>query len=114
MKSVIAVFLIISFSLTVLQACKTKEEAAADKAKIAAAQGAAIGQFKLGKMYATGTGVPEDMIRAYMWTNLADAQGLGNSAKEFKAELSKKLTDEQIASAKIMSEDCKTRGYKDC
>ncbi len=114
MKSVIAAFLVISFPLIVLQACKTKEETAANKAKIAAAQGAAIGQFKLGKMYATGSGVPEDMIRAYMWTSLADAQGLGDSVKEFKAELSKKLTDEQIASAEYMSATCKTKGYKDC
>ncbi len=114
MKSVIAVFLTISFSLIVLQACKTKEESAANKAKIAAAQGAAIGQFKLGKMYAIGSGVPEDKLRAFMWANLADAQGLGDSVKEFKAKLTEEMTEEQIASAEKMSEECKTKGYKDC
>jgi len=41
----------------------------------AAEQGYAMVQVKLGFMYANGEGVPEDYVEAYMWWDLAVAQG---------------------------------------
>jgi uncharacterized protein len=42
----------------------------------AAEQGDAHAQFNLGVMYADGIGVPQDAVQAYMWYNLAAAQGV--------------------------------------
>ncbi len=110
-----SLFCLVFFSLVVtLQSCKTKEEAAASKALNSAEQGAAIGQFKLGKMYASGEGVEQDNVYAYMWVNSAVIQGLGDSANEFKNELVKQMTPTQIAAAEKLTIECKSKGYKSC
>lgn len=41
-----------------------------------AAEGSAEAQFRLGNMYATGRGVPQNYVIVHMWTNLSGAQGL--------------------------------------
>ena len=41
----------------------------------AAEQGHALGQLNLGKMYVNGRGVPKDNVLAYMWANIAGANG---------------------------------------
>jgi len=46
-------------------------------------------------MYKKGQGVPQDYSQAYMWTNLAAAQGLEQSIK-MRDSLVKKLTPSQI------------------
>jgi len=69
----ILVCLTLSALVFALQGCKTKEEKAASKALVSAKQGAALAQFKLGKRYASGEGVVEDMVYAYMWVNFADS-----------------------------------------
>jgi len=113
-KSTLPICLILFALVFVLQGCKTKAESAAAKALTSAEQGAALAQFKLGKMYASGEGVVEDKIYAYMWVNFADIQGLGKSASEFKSELVKQMTPTQIAAAEKLSLECKNKGYKDC
>ena len=56
-----------------------------------AEQGDAWTQFKLGAMYTSGQGVPQDYARAYMWSNLAAAD-LGNeNAMKFSHLPSTKL-----------------------
>ena len=40
-----------------------------------AEQGNASAQAGLGLMYASGMGVPEDLVLAHMWLNLAAARG---------------------------------------
>ena len=97
-----------------LQGCKTKEEKAASKALISAEQGAAIAQLKLAKMYASGKGVPQDNIYAYMWVSFADEQGLGDSASEFKNKVMSQMSESEIETASKLAQACKTKGYKDC
>ena len=47
-------------------------------------------------MYENGIGVPEDIVLAYMWWNLAAAQGNEN-AQALKGFLEPEMTREQIA-----------------
>ena len=60
-----------------------------------AEQGHVAAQYNLGNMYDTGDGVAQDAVMAYMWLDLADA----GKAKDKKANVSEKMTDEQIAEA---------------
>lgn len=100
--------------LVALTGCKTKAEKDMQKALISAEQGAAIAQFRLGKMYATGEGIPQNLEYAYMWVNFADSQGLGDTAKAYKSELVKQMTAAQIKSAEKLSVACRDQSYKDC
>jgi len=104
----------LSVFILVTPGCKTKAEKDAQKALISAEQGAAIAQFRLGKMYATGDGVEKDMKYAYMWVNFADIQGLGETAKKYKSELMKEMTPAQVAAAEKLTADCREKSYKDC
>ncbi len=63
---------------------------------------------RLGVMYATGQGVPEDDIRAYAWFNLAAAQG-AKEAMELKDSARKHMTREQIAEAQQLSRELAAR-----
>ena len=114
MKTTLPIYLALIALLFVLQGCKTKEEKAVAKALISAEQGAALAQFKLGKMYATGEGVAQDNVYAYMWVNAADIQGLGDSATEYKAELVSKMDASQIDAAEKLYAECKEKHYKGC
>jgi len=114
MQTKLILCLALCISILALTGCKTKEEKAANKALISAEQGAALAQFKLGKMYAEGVGVPKDMIYAYMWVNFSDAQGLGDKASEYKSQLVTQMSATQMAEAEKLSAACKEKGYKDC
>ncbi|QMU60843.1 MAG: hypothetical protein GKR92_03700 [Gammaproteobacteria bacterium] len=114
MKSTLPICIALFALVFVIQGCKTKEEKAANKALLSAEQGAALAQFKLGKMYASGEGVPEDKLYAYMWVNAADIQGLGDSASEYKSELVKQMTPTQIEAAEKLYAECKEKSYKSC
>jgi hypothetical protein len=73
-----------------------------------AEQGDVDAQFALGIKYDLGetvgvtTGVPEDKVLAYMWYNLAAAQGDEN-APGLKDTLEQQMTRDQIAEAQRMS-----------
>jgi TPR repeat protein len=58
----------------------------------------------LGCCYAFGRGVPEDDVEAYMWANLASAQG-DEASKLLKDELTERMTREQIAEGQKMSRE---------
>jgi len=75
-----------------------------DDLKKAAEQGDADAQFNLGYMYYKGNGVVEDDVMAYLWWNLAAAQGF-ESAKKNKGILSERMTREQIAEAQKLSRE---------
>ena len=63
-------------------------------------------QAALGHAYERGTGVPTDYVLAYMWFNLARAQGYSpQSAREAMESLERKMTAEQIADAQKRSRD---------
>ena len=70
-------------------------------------------QFILGWMYHDGTGVPKNYRLAYMWYNLAAAQG-HEEAKEYRDKMTKIMTRGQIAKAQEMSQKCLANNYKNC
>jgi len=59
-------------------------------------------QYPLGRLYADGDGVREDVVVAYMWYNLAAAQGHEN-AQSNKDRSESRMTRAQIAEAQRMS-----------
>ena len=72
--------------------------------RLAAEQGNAYAQTKLGVMYDKGFGVPQDFAQAHMWFNLAAAGGDETAAKirEFYSE---KMTPDQIAEAQRLARE---------
>jgi TPR repeat protein len=76
--------------------------------KRAADHGNVYAQVLLGRMFAEGDGVPQDFVLAYMWNNLAAAQGWGG-ADFARDELAKQMTREQIASAQRLSREWKPK-----
>jgi TPR repeat protein len=70
----------------------------------AAEGGIAAAQYKLGVMYATSQGEPKDDVVAYMWCNLAAAQG-NEEARGLKGTLADRMTKEQIAEAQKLSRE---------
>jgi TPR repeat protein len=69
-----------------------------------AEQGNVRGQGHLSLMYYFGYGVSVDYVAAYMWCNLALAQG-GEMSKEVIGEISVEMTEEQIAEAQKLSRE---------
>jgi TPR repeat protein len=53
------------------------------------------GQRKLGHAFAQGQGTPVDVVEAYQWLSVAAKQG-DKAAKKELADLTKKLTQEQL------------------
>ena len=82
-----------------LEAYKRGDYATAlSKFKPLAEQGDAKAQNQSGAMYATGRGVPKDMVQAYMWFSIADVQGFEKSSGQINL-IEKAVTSEQIAEA---------------
>jgi TPR repeat protein len=69
-----------------------------------AEQGDARAQETLGIRYAAGTGVPVDNVLAYMWLNLAAAQGR-SLAPVFRDRTAQQMTREQIGEAQRLSRE---------
>ena len=81
--------------------------------RLAAAQGIALAQFKLGFMYKAGEGVPQDYVQAHKWFNLAASRG-NPSALARRIEISQEMSSEQIAEAqKLAREWLKNPALKD-
>ena len=76
--------------------------------RLVAEQGDADAIFKLGSSYYNGIGVPRDDVLAYMWLNIAAVSGIENS-KTYMANLSKRMTPEQIAEAQKLSREWKPK-----
>ena len=64
-------------------------------------------------LYRDGKGVSQDSIRAHMWFNLAENQGI-SSAKKKRIKLATTMTPLQIAAAKKMARYCEKKDYKKC
>jgi TPR repeat protein len=88
-------------------------EEAARWLTLAAEQGVAPAQSNLGVMYGQGLGVPQDYAKAYMWINLAAAQG-DEDVVEFRDELNKSLTPEQVTEGQRLARQCLAANYKGC
>jgi len=67
-------------------------------AEIAARRGAADRLFDLGMLYAIGREVPQDLVAAHKWFNLAAMRG-NLEAKSRRAELALEMTAVEIADA---------------
>ena len=76
--------------------------------RVAAEQGNAIAQAKLGASYAYGKGVPEDDLTAYAWLNIAAGQGQ-SIANEVKESVAKHMTQTRIAKAHKLPKEYWTR-----
>jgi len=73
-----------------------------EQTRASAEQRNPIAQYNLGYAYANGFGVPEDYVLAYMWANLAAAQG-NEIAQDNKDIIEERMTREQIAEAQRLS-----------
>lgn len=73
-----------------------------------AESGDAFSEYFLGLMYAQGAGVPVDYVLAYMWFNLAAAQG-EKDATDLLGSLAKKMTPAQIEEAQKLAREWKPR-----
>jgi TPR repeat protein len=83
----------------------------------AAAQGDALAQNNLAELYYAGLGVPQDDVRAYMWVNLAAVHMKGDEQKqaaENRDDVARRMTPDQIAEAKRLTQQCMTRKFKGC
>jgi hypothetical protein len=73
--------------------------------RLSAEQGNASAQLCLSVAYSTGEGVPQNYVEAYKWANLAAAQGKDKAkeAKEYRDELTPKMTPSQIEEGQRLS-----------
>jgi len=69
---------------------------------LSAEQGDSSAQFNLGSMYLHGKGIEPNLELAYIWGNLAAANGAEPNVRDAAAE---KLNSEQLARAQKMSSD---------
>ncbi len=76
-------------------------------------QGDAFAQGNLGAMYAFGTGVLKDYIRAHMWGNIAATNGNKLGAK-LRDDFEKKMTPADISTAQKLARECVRKKYKAC
>ena len=88
------------------------QESQTKLAKKAAEQGDADAQKNLGMMYAHGRGVPKDDVKAYMFFNLAAAQG-DKDAEKYREQIGEKMTQEQIAEGQKLAREWLERKAKE-
>lgn len=85
--------------------------------KTLAAQGNALAQLLLGIKYYDGQGVPHDLVRAYMWTNLA-AENADNEKQiiytKIRELVAKQMTANQVAEAQELAGKCTANKFKEC
>ncbi len=81
--------------------------------RLAAEQGHVKAMFLLSLAYSQGHGVPQDYVLGYMWSNIAAASGVKNSAeaRELNAE---QMTPSQIEKAQDLTRACIAKNYKGC
>ena len=84
--------------------------------RLAAEQGDADAQLNLGNMYVAGQGVERDLLRGFMWTQLAtESLSMGETEKKAVRDMSaKSLSPEDIAKAQAMVARCKESKFKNC
>jgi len=68
----------------------------------AARGGDTFAQYRLGQIYAQGTGAEQDYVLAHKWFNVAATHGLTNAA-DMREVISKLMTPEQIAEAQTQA-----------
>ena len=81
--------------------------------RLSAEQGNASAQGNLGAKYAFGMGVLKDYVYAYMWGNIAAANGNELGAK-LRDEFETQMTPSQIERAQKLARECIRKNYKGC
>ncbi|MDA7982482.1 MAG: sel1 repeat family protein [Alphaproteobacteria bacterium] len=79
----------------------------------AAETGHAFAQYSLAVLYRDGAGVTRDDVRAYMWLEIAAANG-HQGTTDAKNELAARMTPEQTAKAGKLARRCRESNYKKC
>ena len=93
--------------------------------RMAAEQGNEGAQFSLGALYANGEGLPQDIVLAHMWLNIAGANayphGLlrtrtasGKDAVEIRDDLEREMTRDEINRATELARTCINSNYQEC
>jgi TPR repeat protein len=84
----------------------------------AAQQGNTNAQNTLGRIYANGKkGVPQDFVRAHMWSTVAAAALSGDTAKSVMKNrdiVTSRMTMAQIEKAQEMARHCQATKFKEC
>jgi TPR repeat protein len=80
---------------------------------LSADQGNIASQGMIFLMYATGSGVPRDLVTAHMWINIAAANGL-EAAPDTRDTLEQQKTREDILEATRRARQCMASNYTDC
>ncbi len=61
-------------------------------------------QFHLGLMYATGEEMPQDLVLAHKWLNLAATRGSGD-ATTLRAEITMEMSAKDVMTAQRLARD---------
>ena len=80
----------------------------------AAEQGHAQAQFNLGVMYYNGEGVPQDLVLAHMWVNIAGTNGDETSRRNARDALESDMTPAEIRRATDLARTCMASDYRNC
>ena len=78
-----------------------------------AEQGNTFAQHQLSLLYYFGNGVPQDTVRAYMWANLASANGF-EMAEQLHQVLKEQMNPSQIEEARSLAKACKDENLIGC
>ena len=81
--------------------------------KLAAEQGYASAQLKLGTMYYYGKGVIKEIVHGYMWMSIAASSGYKGAVKP-RDILEKEMTPNQLEKAQKLARECVRKKYKGC
>ena len=74
-----------------------RHDVSADHAALAATNGAEV-FFRLGLMHASGRTVPQDLVAAHKWLNIAAMKGNAEAAR-LRREIAGEMSEDQIAEA---------------
>ncbi|KEO52909.1 tetratricopeptide repeat protein [Thioclava pacifica] len=89
------------------------ENEAFTRISFAAKAGEPPAQFNLGLMHAGGDGAPQDFVTAYMWIEIAKANGLEDT-DTYLRRIENELSAEELEDAKARAVRCRTSDYADC
>lgn len=90
------------------------EKEARKWSRLAARQGNPQAQTLLGSLYYKASGEESpDVLRAYMWYEVAATQGDAEARKDL-AVLTKELTPQQVAEGREKAQKCKSSRYEQC
>ena len=83
--------------------------------RMAAEQGVADAQYRLGGMYAAGVGVPQNYVQAHKWLNLA-ASRTTDKAEDYRltrdALADVKMTASQVAEAQRLAREWRPKSWE--